>query len=370
MLAIGAVAGFAVATWPMPAGGPGSDQAAVARAAGPTAVASTRASDPASAVADPRTAPAAGARSARTGQPAPGQPAAPGRPLHPSLVGNAMGAFPGIRSWSQAGSDPGRAGTATAAGRPAAADPAGYFDTPGLTEAMTFVQPVIPSVEPEQLTGYVWPLRGARITRWFEESDEGFIVLQGKHIHDGLDIATFCGHSVLAAHSGTVLAAGRDFSQFIGFEGSIEPYLEHLRSRGEWMSLPRVVVIDDGNGYRSVYVHLGSQSVVAGEKVKAGDVIGKEGATGHASGCHLHYSLIRMDGPLVPVVRDFVKQSHYPPYVRERIDPTRVLSFKLKGHARRIPGRNPPKVPFRYVAPAQIARVGPSDPPSTGPRPV
>ena len=48
-------------------------------------------------------------------------------------------------------------------------------------------------------------------------------------------------------------------------------------------------MIDDGNGYRSEYVHLNEADVEAGQVVQAGDVIGLEGATGFATGCHLHY---------------------------------------------------------------------------------
>jgi murein DD-endopeptidase MepM/ murein hydrolase activator NlpD len=351
LLAVVTVAGFTAAAWPMPANGPELDRTATARAAGGNAA----------------TAPATGSttRQADTRGNASDDPTAGGRSAYPSLVGSPMDAD---------GNPADHLSTPTRDGAPVTAGPDGYFDAPGLAAAIggpsAFIPPTIPSLEPEQLTGYVWPLREARITRWFEESTEGFIILEGKAIHDGVDLATFCGHAVLAAHSGTVLASGRDFSQFIGFQGSVEPYLEQLRARGEWMSLPRVVVIDDGNGYRSVYVHLGSQSVRVGDRVKAGDVIGKEGATGHASGCHLHYTLIRMDGPLVPVAREFVKQSHYPAFVRERIDPMRVLSFKLRGHARRIPGRNPPKVPFRYVASTPIALDTPVDPFGSGPHPV
>lgn len=211
--------------------------------------------------------------------------------------------------------------------------------------------PKIPSLEPEQLTGYVWPLRGARITGWFEYDAGGFVTIGAKRVHDGLDLATFCGHRVVAAHGGTVLYAGRRFDEWIAFDGPLDRFYERVRADGDWLRLPRVVVIDDGNGYRSVYAHLGSQSVKAGEIVKAGDPIGKEGATGRASGCHLHYELIRMDGPWMPVAPELVRKWRYPASVRERVDPMRVLSFKLRGHARRIPGLDPPTSPLRYEPP-------------------
>ena len=51
------------------------------------------------------------------------------------------------------------------------------------------------------------------------------------------------------------------------------------------------MVIDDGNGYRSIYAHLGRAAVEKGDLVRAGDLIGWEGASGNATGCHLHYAL-------------------------------------------------------------------------------
>ena len=56
-------------------------------------------------------------------------------------------------------------------------------------------------------------------------------------------------------------------------------------------TLPIVVVIDDGNGYRSMYAHFGKIVVKVGDSVHAGQLLGYEGRTGHGSGCHLHYGM-------------------------------------------------------------------------------
>jgi murein DD-endopeptidase MepM/ murein hydrolase activator NlpD len=50
-------------------------------------------------------------------------------------------------------------------------------------------------------------------------------------------------------------------------------------------------VIDDGNGYRSIYAHFSKIVVARGDLVDAGTFLGWEGMSGHASGCHLHYGL-------------------------------------------------------------------------------
>ena len=51
------------------------------------------------------------------------------------------------------------------------------------------------------------------------------------------------------------------------------------------------VQIDHGNGYQTIYGHLSSKSVSRGDSVKAGQVIGKSGATGNVDGPHLHFEV-------------------------------------------------------------------------------
>jgi murein DD-endopeptidase MepM/ murein hydrolase activator NlpD len=200
------------------------------------------------------------------------------------------------------------------------------------------------SAEPEKLTGYHWPLFHARITSFFERRDSGFLVVDGQRIHQGLDITTYCGDHVQAAHSGTVVAAGRRFADQIGFISPPTAFYNKYEKAGTMGELPIVVVVDDGNGYRSMYVHLYQASVKIGDHVKAGDTVGLEGMTGNATGCHLHYELVRMDGPWMRVAPEQVKENHYPAWQRARIDPLRVLSLKDPRAARLVPGINPPKV--------------------------
>ncbi len=200
------------------------------------------------------------------------------------------------------------------------------------------------TAEPEALSGYQWPLHGGRISSFFEDRTDGFAVIDGKRVHDGLDVATYCGDHVGAAHEGTVLEAGRHFDRQIGYNGSLDAFYARLGRRHSLWQLPIVVVIDDGNGYRSLYVHLEGVRVHPGDHVKQGQLIGYEGATGAATGCHLHYGLVRMDGAWLPVAANLVKKEQYPSMVRQRIDPLRVLSLHMKWAPRLIPGINPPKV--------------------------
>jgi murein DD-endopeptidase MepM/ murein hydrolase activator NlpD len=184
---------------------------------------------------------------------------------------------------------------------------------------------------PAELTGYVWPLKRGRITLPFKDIPGGTRIRDGKLMHDGLDMATFCGDRVNAAHDGVVLAAGRHFDEFVGWIGDLGPYYRILDRKQLWDDLPLVVVIDDGNGYRSIYAHFSKVSVRAGDVVKAGQRIGFEGATGHASGCHVHYGLFSpLETDTFGVRKDILKRLRLPKLEIARIDPLLVLPFGEK----------------------------------------
>jgi len=86
--------------------------------------------------------------------------------------------------------------------------------------------------------------------------------------HRALDIATWLGAPVLAADSGYVVAAGWDDSGF-----------------------GRMVVIDHGNGFQTLYAHLRVFYVKAGQSVAKGQQLGEVGTTGNATGPHLHFEV-------------------------------------------------------------------------------
>jgi murein DD-endopeptidase MepM/ murein hydrolase activator NlpD len=139
--------------------------------------------------------------------------------------------------------------------------------------------------------GYRWPVEHARITQAFGPSADGLFVVDGQRFHDGIDIANFCGAPILAAHDGVVVAASRHVVSQLGWTGDVTAYDAYLTAKHLWGSQARIIVIDDGNGYRSVYVHLHRIDVHVGDVVRAGQQIGLEGSSGNATGCHLHYSL-------------------------------------------------------------------------------
>lgn len=194
----------------------------------------------------------------------------------------------------------------------------------------TMVDAPGPTAPPIQaLEGYTWPIARPRLTLPFGPSPWGSRLVDGEWFHDGIDLATFCGDRVRAAHAGTVLAAGRQFDDHVGWIGDLGPYYRRLDRKGLWSTLPIAVVVDDGNGYRSIYAHFSRVVVREGQEVEAGQLLGYEGATGRASGCHLHYGLFSpLERDTMAIRPDVVKRMKVPSREIARVDPLLVLPPK------------------------------------------
>ena len=54
-----------------------------------------------------------------------------------------------------------------------------------------------------------------------------------------------------------------------------------------------IIIIDHNGGLHSVYAHLNSRNVKAGDTVEVGQLIGHVGETGKATGPHLHLELLK-----------------------------------------------------------------------------
>jgi murein DD-endopeptidase MepM/ murein hydrolase activator NlpD len=186
----------------------------------------------------------------------------------------------------------------------------------------------------DRLTGYVWPMADAVVTLPFGPNKTwGEFWVNGKLSHDGLDMAMktpgACGAKVMAAHDGVVLTAGRNYAEWMGWQGDLTAY-NKLFSRPNWyITLPIVVVIDDGDGYWSIYGHESRVTVKKGQVVKAGQTIGYEGATGKATACHLHFGLFSpLETATFGNTADGMNRLHLPAAETARIDPLLVLPYR------------------------------------------
>ncbi|KOR75919.1 peptidoglycan DD-metalloendopeptidase family protein [Paenibacillus solani] len=104
---------------------------------------------------------------------------------------------------------------------------------------------------------FAWPVSSPRITspyghRW-------------GRTHEGIDMVG--GSSIKAAASGRVVFAGRQ------------------------NGYGNVVIVDHGNGYRTLYGHMSKISVRNGQSVGQGSQLGVMGSTGRSTGKHLHFEV-------------------------------------------------------------------------------
>ncbi len=109
---------------------------------------------------------------------------------------------------------------------------------------------------------FIWPVPGySGISRWAS--------LPGGH--RGVDITAPYNTPIYAADAGTVIAAKW-----------------HNHPTASW---GYYVEIDHGNGYKTLYAHMSSFVVQAGQTVTKGQLIGYVGATGTATGNHCHFEM-------------------------------------------------------------------------------
>lgn len=103
---------------------------------------------------------------------------------------------------------------------------------------------------------FIWPTHGS-LTQYFS------------WYHPGIDIANRASPAVAAADGGTVIVSG--WPDGYGYGNR--------------------VMIDHGNGYRTLYAHLSNIYVSVGQVISRGQIIGQMGSTGRSTGTHLHFEV-------------------------------------------------------------------------------
>ena len=106
-------------------------------------------------------------------------------------------------------------------------------------------------------------------------------ILKYRRMHTGIDFTARPGTPIYATGDGVVRVASRNPDGYSGYGV--------------------VVIIDHGFGFRTLYAHLKSTNVRAGQHVKRGERIGEVGSTGLSTGNHLHYEVILNGNKVNPV---------------------------------------------------------------------
>ena len=113
------------------------------------------------------------------------------------------------------------------------------------------------------ISGFSYPVDTVNIHSVFGSQR----ILNGRkaNVHNGLDFAGSEGDTIRAVSDGVVRIAGKDFF----YNGNF-------------------ILLDHGQGLTSVYLHMSRLIARTNQKVKKGEAIGLIGATGRATGPHLH----------------------------------------------------------------------------------
>ncbi|MDO8575593.1 MAG: peptidoglycan DD-metalloendopeptidase family protein [bacterium] len=132
-----------------------------------------------------------------------------------------------------------------------------------------------------------WPLAGITslnfksfVTQYFgntEFATKNPQIYSGKG-HNAIDLRAIIGTQIASAGSGKITATG-----------DTDIYCPRA-SLGKW------VLINHNNGLSTLYAHLSSISVNAGDAVKSGQTLGLSGNTGYSTGPHLHFGVYATEG--------------------------------------------------------------------------
>lgn len=150
-----------------------------------------------------------------------------------------------------------------------------------LSEILAFVEPKFPSfvmpgmdgLEPIGDIPSIYPTFGRISDTWGSRIHP---ITKNLEFHHGIDISNQAGTPIYATAAGVVAST------------------EYTCGYGKH------IIIDHGNGYKTLYAHLYTYKIQEGESVNKGQIIGLMGDTGYSTGPHLHYEVHFKQGTLNP----------------------------------------------------------------------
>jgi murein DD-endopeptidase MepM/ murein hydrolase activator NlpD len=129
----------------------------------------------------------------------------------------------------------------------------------------------------------------------FQTLFPGYLSQHFSNWHKALDLATGLGMPIKPIAGGTVVSAGYD-----------------------WFGYGLKVEIDHGNGYKSLYAHLGKIYVEKDQKIESNHYIGEVGLTGRTTGPHTHLEVQKdnqyIDPEIIlPQIREYAVAEDFKP---------------------------------------------------------
>ncbi|MFQ5788383.1 MAG: LysM peptidoglycan-binding domain-containing M23 family metallopeptidase [Thermodesulfobacteriota bacterium] len=125
----------------------------------------------------------------------------------------------------------------------------------------------------EVISDIKWPVKG-KISSYFGR--------RGKRgNHTGIDIPAPKGTPIIAVADGFVVASEKNLNGYSKYG--------------------RIVILEHGDGIRTLYAHNKKNHVRSGACISAGDVIAEVGSSGNATGPHLHFEIRKNGSPMNPL---------------------------------------------------------------------
>lgn len=119
--------------------------------------------------------------------------------------------------------------------------------------------------------GFIWPVHEGKVSSFYGQRRRDF--------HEGIDIRCNRGSSIFAAKAGTVIYSSRKIKGY-----------------------GNMIVIRHDDGTSTVYAHNRKNLVKRGSRVTQGQLLGYVGATGKATGPHLHFEIRKGELPQDPLL--------------------------------------------------------------------